>query len=203
MENKNIYIKLKELQTSIEKIRKTKNNPYFKNKYADINVILDAISDKLLENGLIILQAPQANLTLKTEIIDVETSEKITSETPLIGCNDMQKLGSAITYARRYAIVSMLCLEQEDDDGNKASGKEIKKPVEKPMENQSINTAEHFNAIMVLIDNLTFENMDASKAKIRQLWTIIGNKDLQAEIIKALKIKETQLEKDKNNDTTL
>lgn len=200
MENKNIYIKLKELQTSIDKIRKTKNNPYFKNKYADINLILDAISDKLLENGLVILQAPQANLTLKTEIIDVETSEKIISETPLIGCNDMQKLGSAITYARRYAIVSMLCLEQEDDDGNKASGKDVKKPAEKPGTKQteatSVNTAEHFNAVMSLIDALTFDNMEASKAKIRQLYTIIGNKDLQSEITKSLKEKELQLEKE-------
>ena len=38
----------------------------------------------------------------------------------MLGKNDMQALGSAITYARRYALVSMLGLEQDDDDGNKA-----------------------------------------------------------------------------------
>jgi len=57
----------------------------------------------------------------------------------------------------------------------------------------SVNTAEHFNSVMSLIDALTFENMEASKAKIRQLYTIIGNKDLQAEITKALKLKEKEL----------
>jgi hypothetical protein len=36
---------------------------------------------------------------------------------------DMQQLGSAVTYARRYQLVSLLGLEAEDDDGNYASGK--------------------------------------------------------------------------------
>ena len=42
----------------------------------------------------------------------------------------MQQLGSAITYARRYGLVSMFGLEQEDDDGNLASGNN-QKPVQK------------------------------------------------------------------------
>jgi hypothetical protein len=41
---------------------------------------------------------------------------------PVAKANDPQAVGSAISYARRYAVSSILSLNVSDDDGNKASG---------------------------------------------------------------------------------
>jgi hypothetical protein len=58
---------------------------------------------------------------VKTVISEIDGEDKIECKVPLIlSKNDMQGLGSAITYARRYGLVSMLGIIQEDDDGNKA-----------------------------------------------------------------------------------
>ena len=54
----------------------------------------------------------------------IETGEKIESFMDLLTVKpDMQQLGSAVTYARRYSLLPMLNIECEDDDGNLASGK--------------------------------------------------------------------------------
>ena len=47
--------------------------------------------------------------------------EKISSELPLLGVgNNMQTLGSAVTYARRYGLQAIICSSSsdKDDDGN-------------------------------------------------------------------------------------
>jgi hypothetical protein len=70
--------------------------------------------------GVVIVQAPEDD-GLSTVLWDTEDDTSIESTVPYINPTDMQKLGGAITYARRYALVSMLALEDEDDDGNTAS----------------------------------------------------------------------------------
>lgn len=61
---------------------------------------------------------------IKTMMIDVESGKVLVSdETPIPENTDPQKMGATITYFRRYALQSLLCLEAEDDDGNTASGK--------------------------------------------------------------------------------
>jgi hypothetical protein len=74
-----------------------------------------------------LLQLPQHKLetgknTLKTILLH-SSGKTIESEIELVCMdrNDPQKLGGAITYMRRYSIIAMLGLEQEDDDGNSAS----------------------------------------------------------------------------------
>jgi threonine dehydrogenase-like Zn-dependent dehydrogenase len=62
-----------------------------------------------------------------TIIHDLENEEKFTSEIALPILTDPQKIGSCITYFRRYNIVSIFALPQEDDDGNTASGHTTKK----------------------------------------------------------------------------
>ena len=58
---------------------------------------------------------------IQTILVDSETGEKIENITPLTENPDPQKMGSAITYFRRYSLQSLLGLQAEDDDGNKAS----------------------------------------------------------------------------------
>lgn len=126
--------KLLEFQKRVEAIKKDAQNPFFKSNYFDINSLLGEIKPLLNDLGLILNQAfkmDSGKTVLTTSITDSDTNEVlITSAILLPEQQDPQKLGSAITYLRRYSLQSLLALQAEDDDGNKASHKEIdKKPV--------------------------------------------------------------------------
>jgi hypothetical protein len=119
-----IYSKLFEAKKEIGKISKDSKNPFFKSKYFDVNKLLDSVEPILQKNGLLLLQ-PIEDGKVFTKIIDVETSESVSSEMTLPNIQDPQKLGSAITYYRRYTLQSLLGLQAEDDDGNLAAKKPI------------------------------------------------------------------------------
>ena len=122
----NLYLKLAEVKREVGKVSKNSKNPHFKNTYADLNALIDAVEPILLEKGLLMLQ-PIEDGNVTTIIIDCESSESIQSAIALPNLLDPQKLGSAITYFRRYTLQSLLSLQAEDDDGNKAS-----KPTSRP-----------------------------------------------------------------------
>ena len=113
-----IYKKLNEFKKAVGKVKKDANNPFHKSKYSTIESVLDTVEEPLSNVGLGFVQCVD-DMFLETIIYDEESSDTIKSRVPLIiSKQDMQQLGSAITYARRYALVSMFGLEQEDDDGN-------------------------------------------------------------------------------------
>jgi len=119
---KNVYEKLFEFRKLTGKVAKGASNPFFKSKYADLNSVIDATDFALEEVGLVYIDRVD-NMNLISEIVDYESGESIQNITPLILTkNDMQQLGSAITYARRYARMSMCGLMAVDDDGNHVSG---------------------------------------------------------------------------------
>lgn len=117
-----IYKKLLEFQKLGISIRKDKKNPHFKNEYASLNEVLDKVKEPLNKLNVVIIQIPTPT-GLETTLFDTDDDTFTVSTVPFINHTDMQKLGGAITYARRYALVSMLALEDEDDDGNTASVK--------------------------------------------------------------------------------
>lgn len=119
-----IYKKLLEFQKLGISIKKNSVNPHFKNEYADLNEVLDKVKNPLNDLGIVIIQRPMQNALggyLETILHDTEDETQVESETPFENVTDMQKLGGAITYAKRYSLVAMLALEDDDDDGNKAS----------------------------------------------------------------------------------
>jgi len=117
----NIYEKLFNAKKEIGKISKDSTNPFFKSKYFDINALLEHVEPILQKHGLVLLQ-PLMDDKVVTAIFNIEdASEFIESEIKLPAITDPQKLGSAITYFRRYTLQSLLALQAEDDDGNKAS----------------------------------------------------------------------------------
>ncbi len=124
---KNIYQKLKCFKDTVESITKDGKNPHFKSKYSTIESVLETIDKPLGECDLTFTQLIDGDYLI-TQIIDIDSMEKIESKIFLLNKKaDMQGLGSSITYARRYALVSMLGLIQEDDDGSGAVG--MKPPV--------------------------------------------------------------------------
>jgi hypothetical protein len=122
---KNIATALVKFQASVSKVVKESNNPFFKKKYASLSNILDTIQDPLSKCGLAISQFPDGD-ALTTIIVHSESGEWMESSyvMPVAKANDPQAMGSAITYARRYALGSILNLNiDEDDDGEKAMGR--------------------------------------------------------------------------------
>lgn len=121
--------KLLQFQSEVDAVKRDAKNPFFKSNYVDINGVLKAIQPNLTSCGISYVQCPDilddGTNVLRTTIYDADKPESnIKSTTRLIITkNDMQQYGSAMTYARRYALISMLGLEAEDDDGNFASGK--------------------------------------------------------------------------------
>jgi len=115
-----LYPKLHAAKQKIGKVVKNANNPHFKKSYADINALVESVEPILLENGLLLIQPIEQGL-VSTLIIDIETGDKIVSSMRLPDIQDPQKVGSAVTYYRRYTLQSLLSLQAEDDDANSAS----------------------------------------------------------------------------------
>lgn len=96
---------------------KDANNPHFRNDYASLESVIDASKEALLEQGIVVIQSPStASLTTRLQHASGEFFEDQIGL--LFVKQDMQGLGSAITYARRYALAAFLNISQADDDGN-------------------------------------------------------------------------------------
>ena len=109
----------------IEGATKSANNPHFKTKYADLTSVIEAIKPALVANGLFFTQNPRPH----EKGVEIETIlHHAGGETFSLGSlfvpadkNNAQGFGSALTYARRYALVTAFGVPVEDDDGNAAS----------------------------------------------------------------------------------
>ncbi len=113
------------LQGVIRPAIKDATNPAFRSKYADLGAIWEAVRKPLSDHGFGIIQSPQfegETMWLETTLLHI-SGEKMVSRYPLRPVKqDPQGFGSAITYAKRYAISAMLgVVADEDDDGNAAS----------------------------------------------------------------------------------
>jgi len=125
---KKIYKKLLEFQKLGISIKKDGSNPHFKSSYATLNEVLDKVKKPLNDLGIVIIQEP-TNGGLLTRLLDIEDDTEITGFMPYVDTTTPQKLGSCNTYNRRYSLITILGLEDEDDDGNVASAKVTKSKV--------------------------------------------------------------------------
>ena len=108
---------------AIGKVAKGANNPFFKSKYADLPAILDVVEPALAENDLAMFQPISGGYVITTfihksgQFVSFEGQELVAAKQ-----HDPQAMGSAITYARRYSLSSVLSINADkDDDGNAAS----------------------------------------------------------------------------------
>jgi len=99
-----------------------KNTQGYNYKYFDINQMLDKLNPILSKHKLLLIQ-PITENGVTTEIRDLEGDlDTVSSFIPLPSGVDPQKMGSAITYYRRFTLQSLLALSAEDDDGASVSG---------------------------------------------------------------------------------
>lgn len=140
-----LAVALNKAQADFMVAKKDAKNPFFKSKYATLNAVYEAVAEALLKNGLSVIQ-PIVGDAVETTIIHT-SGQFITSSCPIVCAkqNDPQAMGSAITYARRYSLASLLgVMTDEDDDGEKAMArpapkqavKEAPKAEKKPTEKE-------------------------------------------------------------------
>lgn len=106
-------------------------NPHLKNKYADLGACLEAVDDALLNNGIALFQETfedASGVTVETVLMH-ESGESIRFgklRVPAVK-QDAQGYGSALTYARRYSLITACGIAPEDDDGNAAAARPAKR----------------------------------------------------------------------------
>jgi len=144
---------INELATALAKAQgamtfasKDTTNPFYGKKYADLANVLEALRKPLSENSLSIVQGPEHSTDHSTvsvttllmhasgQWIETVLTLPVVREKKGEGfviANDPQAVGSAITYARRYAAAAMAGITQDDDDANSASGKPQQPPKQK------------------------------------------------------------------------
>lgn len=122
---KELFAAMAQAFPEIEGATKDSNNPHFKSKYADLSSVVEAIKPALVKHDLFFMQT--------THEVDggvcVETvvAHKSGDSMPLgklfvpASKQDAQGYGSALTYARRYSLMTAFGVCPEDDDGNAAS----------------------------------------------------------------------------------
>lgn len=105
---------------------KNASNPHFKNKYADLGEVIECAEESLVKHKLLVTEtlevADGGVQILRTRVWHTPSGEWMDSVVRLmVGKMEMQPLGSAITYARRYARKALFGMVDVDDDGKKAS----------------------------------------------------------------------------------
>lgn len=138
---------LSKAQAIIKPAIKDSENPYFRATYADLASVWEACREPLTKNGLSIIQTTdikEDKLILTTTLLHI-SGEFVSGHYPITPMKqvkgegwapseDPQSLGSAITYARRYAMSAIVGIAPEDDDGETAMGRKQEKPKAIPSE---------------------------------------------------------------------
>lgn len=109
-------------------VLKDKTNPAFRSKYADLGACLDAVEGACLDNGIAVYQETEKDdtgVTVETVFLH-ESGESLRCGKLHVPAakQDPQGYGSALTYARRYSLMTACGIAAEDDDGNAASRRE-------------------------------------------------------------------------------
>jgi hypothetical protein len=113
---------------------KSSTNPAFRSRYADLSACVEAVIDALNNNDIFMMQPThECDNGVIVETIFIHSSgEQISSGKLHVPAtkHDAQGYGSALTYARRYSLMTACGIAPEDDDGNSAA--KTKAPPAKP-----------------------------------------------------------------------
>lgn len=119
--------KLLEVQRTIGTLTKDHTNPFHNSKYADLNQVLALAKETLNPRGIFFFQKPDLNehgRYVETVLTDVESGQSIFSRVPYSGNEkNAQEIKASTTYFRRVGLISLLGMEEVDDDGEAASGR--------------------------------------------------------------------------------
>ena len=130
-------------QLEMPELEKNAVNPHFKNRFMSLDNLIAKTRPVLNRHGLAIAQFPtlseQGGLVLTTVLLHGDSGEPLEFDTPLLGAaENMQQLGAAITYARRYAWQAVLGVAAEED----TDGETTKQPAARKKPVKTISDAQ-------------------------------------------------------------
>ncbi len=171
---------LTKVQSKLEGAKMDGENPFFKAKYASLSSVWDACRKPLTDNGLSVVQTcsvgDSGGLVIDTTLLHT-SGQWISGELALKPAkDDPQGVGSAITYARRYGLASIIGICPEDDDAESATERKLKpalgkaKPVKVKVEptpaTDSDDTPSVDKLYQWIADNMKWKKPTAAKSWI-------------------------------------
>ena len=185
---------------------KTGTNPHFKTGYAPLETVIDAVKNPLNDNGIFYLQKvylAEGGQCVETEFHGHGGVIKAGRVYVPADKQTPQGYGSALTYAKRYSLITACGLPSEDDDGNSAESNYKAKPKAKPKAEPKQNKQDDSEA-NVLYEALSMgvsgsssmeslkENWKANQDAIKKLEN--SNLDVYNKLIKLKDDKKKELE---------
>ncbi len=176
---------LRSFQSECKNVQKNADNPYFKSKYADLASIWDMIRPLLSKHGLVVVQTPGGEMTwnsgadgktyslmmvtMTTRICHAASDQWIESSLSIpVKDPNAQSIGSAITYARRYSLTSMLgIVAEDDDDGEAAVSREVKTSESKPIKTKNLG-----DEIFAMLKEMVEPGLNAEDGSEKQLQAV-------------------------------
>lgn len=121
------------VQLALNPAFKDAENPFVKNRYATLNSVIDACRDALTTQSIWVAQYPVAaeagHLGLVTKLVHGDSGQWQSSMMVMpLPKNDPQGYGSALTYARRYGLATLVGMVSEADDDAEAAMPRRNKP---------------------------------------------------------------------------
>lgn len=121
-QNNKLIVALHKVQGQISGVKRDSTNPHFKNRYASLEAVIDALRPSLQANDLVVTQAPSRFtesgcieiITTISHISGQSMSSRL--EIP-VSKKDAQGTASAITYGCRYSLMALFLIPPTDDDG--------------------------------------------------------------------------------------
>jgi hypothetical protein len=114
-------------QAEMQNVEKDRINPHFKSRYATLGAVLDEVRPQLAKQGIAIVQmavnGEASTIGVITRFVH-KSGQWIESGLYVTPSKfDAQGAGSVISYLRRYALMSMAGVWQDDDDGEASVGR--------------------------------------------------------------------------------
>jgi hypothetical protein len=189
-------------------IRDSEN--YFKRKYADLGSLIAVSKQHLLEAGLILTQHPHAEIVstgdsqtppvavagCETMIIHASTGQWLKSVL-LLPCEalDPQKAGSAITYAKRYTLESILSIPSVDDDAELVMQRDKKVQQQAQSSDKTMQELKDvYNSLVAEIDKISdVKSLNAFYKS--QIETLEVSDDIKKNLIQKCTARKEEIEK--------
>lgn len=171
MSQDNLPAALARAQSQMNGAKKDKKNPFFKSSYADLSSVFEAIKVPFAENGLAVSQTIEVTEDYRQVLVTtlMHTSQQtLHSRMLLPDIADPQKLGSAITYYRRYSLMAIAGIPAEDDDGNAASQAQAAQKTVKFITSEQVSQLEQMINGHSDIRELVLKNCNGSIEAITQ-----------------------------------
>jgi len=113
-------------QAGLKSVAFDKTNPHYKNKYASLPAVIEAVRKPLADNGLAVTQTTEVRdgIFLLVTTLRHASGQWVAGEYLLPQVSRPQEMGSAITYAKRYALSAMVCVAADDDDDAEGARKD-------------------------------------------------------------------------------